>query len=214
MTDTDSNERAVRTRTVVAWLLVVMAAAGTVDLLTDSPRVWRGAHAVVELSFILTAVTSAILLLRGWRDTERSLAGVRAALAARQAERDHWQALARNALRGLGEAMDRQFDDWALTPAEKETAMFLLKGYSHKETASLTGRGERTVRQHAVSVYRKSGLSGRAELAAFFFEDMLLPSGGGPEPIESPAQASDSRVPGAPAAPDSPRAAARPRPRS
>jgi hypothetical protein len=32
------------------------------------------------------------------------------------------------------------------------------------------------VRQHAVSVYRKSGLAGRAELAAFFFEDMLLPS--------------------------------------
>ncbi len=60
--------------------------------------------------------------------------------------------------------------------------MFLLKGYSHKETASLTGRGERTVRQHAVSVYRKSGLSGRAELAAFFFEDMLLPSSGGAEP--------------------------------
>lgn len=187
MTDTESNDRAVRTRTVVAWLLVVMAAAGTVDLLTDSPRVWRGSHAVVELSFIFAAVASAILLLRGWRDTERSLAGVRAALAARQAERDHWQALARNALRGLGEAMDRQFDDWALTPAEKETAMFLLKGYSHKETASLTGRGERTVRQHAVSVYRKSGLSGRAELAAFFFEDMLLPSGSGPEPPENPA---------------------------
>jgi hypothetical protein len=31
------------------------------------------------------------------------------------------------------------------------------------------------VRQHAVSVYRKSGLSGRAELAAFFLEDLLLP---------------------------------------
>lgn len=74
--------------------------------------------------------------------------------------------------------MDRQFDEWALTPAEKETAMFLLKGYSHKETASLTNRSERTVRQHAVSVHRKPGLSGRAELPAFFFEDMLLPPGG------------------------------------
>lgn len=180
MTDTPSNDRAARTRAIVAWLLVAMAVAGTVDLLTDSPSVWRGSHAVVELSFILLGVAAAILLLRGWRDTERSLVSVRAALADRQAERDHWQALARNALRGLGEAMDRQFDEWSLTPAEKETAMFLLKGYSHKETASLTGRGERTVRQHAVSVYRKSGLSGRAELAAFFFEDMLLPGDGTP----------------------------------
>lgn len=176
MTDTDSNAHAARTRQVVALLLVAMAVAGTVDLLTDSPRVWRGSHAVVELLFILLGAAAAILLLRGWRDTERSLAGARAALASRQAERDHWQSLARNALRGLGEAMDQQFDAWSLTPAEKETAMFLLKGYSHKEVASLTQRSERTVRQHAVSVYRKSGLAGRAELAAFFFEDMLLPS--------------------------------------
>jgi DNA-binding CsgD family transcriptional regulator len=186
MTDTSSNSRTARTRLVVAWLLAAMAVAGTVDLLTDSPRVWQGSHAVVELAFILLGVAAAILLLRGWRETERSLAGVRESLAARGAERDHWRTLAQNALRGLGEAMDRQFDEWALTPAEKETAMFLLKGYSHKESASLTGRSERTVRQHAVSVYRKSGLAGRAELAAFFFEDMLLPSGGGDVPPAGP----------------------------
>jgi DNA-binding CsgD family transcriptional regulator len=175
MTDTHSNDRSARTRLVVAWLLAAMVVAGAWDLLTDSPRVWRGTHALVEVSFILLGAVAAVLLLRGWRDTERSLEGVRATLASRQAERDHWQALAGKALRGLGEAMDQQFDAWALTPAEKETAMFLLKGYSHKEVASLTQRGERTVRQHAVSVYRKSGLAGRAELAAFFFEDMLLP---------------------------------------
>ncbi len=178
MTDHPSNDRPARTRLAVAWLLAAMAVAGVVDLATDSPGVWKGSHAVIELAFILLGATAAILLLRGWRETERSLAGAREALATRQAERDHWQALAQNALRGLGEAMDRQFDEWSLTPAEKETALFLLKGYSHKEVAGLTRRSERTVRQHAVSVYRKSGLGGRAELAAFFFEDMLLPSTG------------------------------------
>lgn len=157
-------------------MLAAMVVAGVVDLATDSPRVWNGAHAAVEIAFIALAATSSILLFRGWREAERSLAGVRAMLSARQAERDHWHALAHNALRGLGEAMDRQFDAWQLTPAEKETALFLLKGYSHKEVAQLTGRAERTVRQHAVSVYRKSQLAGRHELAAFFFEDMLLPA--------------------------------------
>ena len=49
------------------------------------------------------------------------------------------------------------------------------KGRSHKQIAYATGRSERTVRQHAVSVYHKSGLNGRAELAAFFLEDILLP---------------------------------------
>ncbi len=53
--------------------------------------------------------------------------------------------------------------------------MLLLKGLGHKEVAALLERSERTVRQHAVSVYRKSGLAGRAELSAFFLEDLLLP---------------------------------------
>lgn len=175
MTDTTSTDRGARTRQVVAWMLVAMVVAGVVDLATDSPRVWNGPHAAVEIAFIALAAASSILLFRGWREAERSLEGVQAMLAARQAERDHWHTLARNALRGLGEAMDRQFDVWQLTPAEKETALFLLKGYSHKEIARLTGRAERTVRQHSVSVYRKSDLAGRHELAAFFFEDMLLP---------------------------------------
>ena len=64
-----------------------------------------------------------------------------------------------------------------LTAAEREVALQLLKGQSHKEIAYATGRSERTVRQHAVAVYQKSGLRGRAELAAFFLEDLILPTG-------------------------------------
>jgi len=42
-----------------------------------------------------------------------------------------------------------------------------------------SGRSERTVRQHAVSVYQKSGRGGRAGLAAFFLGDLILPAAGG-----------------------------------
>ena len=70
----------------------------------------------------------------------------------------------------------RSYGVWNLTPAERKIALLLLKGYGHKEIATLLGRSERTIRQHAVAVYRKSNLSGRAELAAFFLEDLLLPS--------------------------------------
>ncbi len=34
---------------------------------------------------------------------------------------------------------------------------------------------EATARQQARSVYRKAGLTGRHDLAAFFLEDLLLP---------------------------------------
>lgn len=53
----------------------------------------------------------------------------------------------------------------------------LLRGLG-EEIDALLDRSERAVRQHAVAAYRKSKLSGRAELAAFFLEDLVLP----PEP--------------------------------
>lgn len=61
-------------------------------------------------------------------------------------------------------------------------ALLLLKGLSHKVIAEVRATSERTVRQQALAVYRKAGLAGRAELAAFFLEDLLLPGGGGRAP--------------------------------
>jgi len=62
------------------------------------------------------------------------------------------------------------------TPAERDVALALLKGRSHKAIAHESGRSERTVRQHAVAVYQKSGLGGRTELSAFFLEGLMLPA--------------------------------------
>lgn len=160
---------------LVALLLLLIAVFGVVDLVLDGPRAWREPHGIVELLFIALCLGSAYALGRAWQRSEGSLLQARRALAARQEERDEWRERAESLLRGLGEAIDAQLDSWELTPAEKETALLLLKGFSHKEAAELSGRSERTVRQHAVSVYRKSGLSGRAELSAFFLEDLLLP---------------------------------------
>src|SRR4051812_14052544 len=99
MTDPNSEDRAAHTRLTVAWLLVAMVLAGAWDLATDSPRIWRSAHAVIEVAFIVFGAISATLLFRGWRETERSLAVVSADLANRQVERDHWKRVAETALR-------------------------------------------------------------------------------------------------------------------
>lgn len=193
MTDGSVNERTSRILAAVAVLLVAMAVVGAADLYSDSPRVWRSVHGWIELAFSALAIVAAAVLGSGWLRSERSLAEVQASLERHRGERDAWQARAKNALQGLGEAMDAQFDAWALTPTEKDTALFLLKGYSHKEIAALTKRSERTIRQHAVNVYRKSALAGRAELAAFFFEDMLLPGGDGRGPaVQGRTAGSDS----------------------
>jgi DNA-binding CsgD family transcriptional regulator len=94
-------------------------------------------------------------------------------LARMQGQR--WRAEARTYLDGLGEAIEAQFARWSLTDAEREVALLLLKGLSHKEIATVRAVSERTVREQARAVYSKSGLTGRAALSAFFLEDLLAP---------------------------------------
>lgn len=115
------------------------------------------------------------MLWLGWWRTRRPLAQTRRSLERHREERDAWRASAESALAGLGRAIDERLQAWGLTPTEREVALLLLRGKSHKEIAYVTGRSERTIRQHAVAVYDKSGLAGRAQLAAFFLEDVRLP---------------------------------------
>jgi DNA-binding CsgD family transcriptional regulator len=161
---------------VVALISIVVG--GTVDLILDRPEHWISFHVIFESLMIAGALLMATTLWLGWWRAERSLNEVRARLEARKAERDAWRESAQKALQGLGVAVNGQFDAWGLTPAEREVALLLLKGYSHKHVASATGRSERTARQHAVAVYQKAGLGSRAELAAYFLEDLLLPDVG------------------------------------
>lgn len=86
-----------------------------------------------------------------------------------------WRDETRALLKGLGEAIDRQFLKWKLTKAEREIGLLLLKGLSLKEIAAVRVTSERTIRAQAQSIYAKAGLSGRAALSAFFLEDLLAP---------------------------------------
>lgn len=160
---------------VLVGVLGMLALNGAANLVLDRQGRWALAHTVFEVVSILVAMTVAAFLWLGWRHSARVAGVARRSLESRQAERDAWREKAQRALEGLGKAIDGQFDQWSLTPTEREIALLLLKGYTHKRIANLTHRRERTVRQHAVTVYQKSELAGRAELAAFFLEDLMVP---------------------------------------
>ena len=66
-----------------------------------------------------------------------------------------------------------QFNEWGLSPSEEEIALFMLKGLSVKEISGSRNTHEKTVRKQASAIYEKSGLGGRHELSAWFFEDLL-----------------------------------------
>jgi DNA-binding CsgD family transcriptional regulator len=164
-----------RMRLVLAAVLTGIVVGGTLDLVLDAPRSWLSGHALYEVGLILAGLAGAIWLWVSWKGAVDSATALQRSLAERQAERDAWRERAAESLQGLGQAVSQQFHDWELAPAERQVALLLLKGQSHKEIAGATGRSERTVRQHAIAAYRKAGIGGRAELAAFFLGDLTLP---------------------------------------
>lgn len=166
-------------RLILVIALASIVVGGSIDLLMDRPDDWLSFHVIFESLMIAGALVMAATLWLGWWRSARSVHELRRSLEERRSERDAWRGEAEQVLAGMSRAIDRQFDAWRLTPAEREVALLLLKGRSHKAIARQTERSPQTVRQHAAALYRKGNLAGRAELAAFFLEGLMLPDGGG-----------------------------------
>lgn len=99
--------------------------------------------------------------------------GVRALVLARR-----FQAQAAEALRlasgAFTKVVDEKFERWQLTNAEKAVAWLIVKGFSTRETASLRGTSEGTIKAQCNAIYRKVGVTGRAQLIAHLVDDLLI----------------------------------------
>lgn len=175
LTNEEDGENGARLQLLLGAVLGMIVVGGTVDLLMDRPTTWLSFHVIFETLMIAGGLVLATALWLGWWRAERSVRTLRRSLEERRQERDEWRSSAEHVLEGLGRAINEQFEVWGLTPTEREIALQLLKGYTHKAIARQSDRSPQTVRQHAAVVYRKSGLSGRAQLSAFFLEDLMLP---------------------------------------
>ncbi len=154
-------------------LFAVIAALIGADLVEDYRSGVDWPHLVFE-GFIMTlALVGIAALWRHLRSVRRRAASLHVDLEAARREAQRFRGEAREALHGLGEAIDRQFGRWGLTPAEREIGWLLLKGLSHREIASARSTSETTIRQQALALYRKAHLRNRAELSAFFLEDLF-----------------------------------------
>lgn len=174
MTDARSRLLATRDRVVVTVILLAIGALTITDVVADWSSGGSAAHLAAELLLAqLVAGGLAWLWMDDFRQRRRA-AEMNQALDHARGEATLWRERHADVLSGLSRAIDQQLEAWTLTPVEKEVAMLLLKGLSFKEIAAVRGTSERTVRQQAGAVYAKSGLTGRAELAAFFLEDLLV----------------------------------------
>ncbi len=103
------------------------------------------------------------------------------------------------------EIVQERFAEWGLTPAERDVALFALKGMSIAEIARLRSTSQGTVKAQTAAIYRKAGVTGRPQFLSLFVDDLIddalspvLPRGGeaqgDPAEIPSTAEAISATV--------------------
>jgi DNA-binding CsgD family transcriptional regulator len=149
----------------------------TLGIVTEQDDLSPADVLVDGLALLLTiasAVGVALLAQRMHAQHEEKMTLIRDLEIAR-AEGDAWRTKVQTHLSGIKAEMDKQFEEWGMTAAEREIGLLILKGLSHKEVASLRGTSEATVRQQAQSIYQKSSLPGKTAFSAYFLEDLFTP---------------------------------------
>ncbi len=89
----------------------------------------------------------------------------------------HERNLAQERLRRASAAfmvvLEEHFSKWGLTAAERDVALFAIKGMSTAEIAVLRTTSEGTVKAQTNAIYRKAGVTGRPQLLSLFIEDLM-----------------------------------------
>ena len=114
----------------------------------------------------LIEVGAAIGLLIG------TVMGALALRAARARSHKAEEAL-RHAQAAFREVLDERFAEWDLTPAERDVALFAIKGFSTQDMAKLRGVSEGTIKAQTNAIYRKAGVAGRPQLLSLFIDELI-----------------------------------------
>lgn len=71
------------------------------------------------------------------------------------------------------DVLGQRFSAWGLTPAERDVALFAIKGLSIHEIADLRRTSEGTVKAQTAAIYRKASVSERPQPLSLFIEDLM-----------------------------------------
>ena len=162
-------------KSIIAGVLGLVSILMLGDIFMDLVGGSSTQHILVEGMVLLLSLAGLFYLISQYVQIRKANLELQMNLERTREDMRSWKQDAEKYLHGLGEAIDKQMTKWGFTPAEKEIGILLLKGFSFKEIADIRSTSERTTRQQSLEIYRKSGLSGRAEFSAFFLEDLLLP---------------------------------------
>ena len=159
----------------ITSIFIFIALLLSIDIFFDIREGTTLKHVSVEIAaFVAATIPSFLALLSLLKSFQAKEVLFKQDMNRLNAEKDVWRSQAQGYLKALGEAIDNQFEKWSFSAAEKDIGLLILKGLSHKEIANLRGTAEKTVRQQAGAIYAKAGLEGKAQLSAFFLDDLQL----------------------------------------
>ena len=141
--------------------------------LRSTPISWQSRELLeigAALGLLLGLVLGALALRKSLRERNRAEEGLR------RASGEFMQLLA------------ERFADWGLTAAERDVALFAIKGLSTAEIAALRNTSEGTVKAQTNAIYRKAGVTGRPQLLSLFIEDLIR------DDVAPPSQATEAGV--------------------
>lgn len=116
-------------------------------------------HSIVEILGILALAIGAVITLGQYRMLVRRNIKVERELDA--------------ASGAFQDVIEKHFVAWQLTEAEQDVALLSIKGVSIADIATMRRTRMGTIRAQSAAIYRKSGVSNRAELISVMIEDMI-----------------------------------------
>lgn len=152
----------------VTIFLIVSVAFFIFDVLSDiyERLIASNSPGLLDLTHLLFEILSAAALILAIKILVRQMRGLQ--------EKNDRQSQSLSFLRG---EMDRfvrgKFDEWNLSPAERDIAMYILKGLSVADIATARATAEGTVKAQTSNIFRKTGVSSRTELMSLFMDEFL-----------------------------------------
>jgi DNA-binding CsgD family transcriptional regulator len=176
-----------RRRIVIAVILLVQALCTVFfvwDILASAlgidvtPMAWETRELLeigAAVGLVLGLLLAMVILRQALRDRHRAEESLRRASGA------------------FMDLLEERFDDWGLTPAERDVALFAIKGMSTAEIATLRSTSEGTVKAQTNAIYRKAGVTGRPQLLSLFIDDLMRDDLGLRPPATPPTQPARAR---------------------
>jgi len=162
-----------RKETLLVLIFAVMLTTSGADLVADLYHGVSFEHVFKEAIIVVMSLFAVAWILVGLYQQKLEITELKKELESLDKTRLQPKKYVLEARKKLGNVVTQQFSEWGLTESESDVGWLLLKGLSLKEIAVVRSTLEKTARQQASSIYKKSGVPGRHAFSAWFIEDIL-----------------------------------------